>query len=211
MEGFELQRILLIFPAEIFQLNEQPATSATAQEATATTATPVAQEEIPAGVETVPEPAPGEWGAQAVAETPDPATDSSAPSTQSSSEPAGDPIVLLISEQQETTKPFVDILTSAGYECKVMNFQDEVREQFKQHQILGIFLIMAQVGEKGFASAIKLQSAGQSLPPIIFGGPDWTRSAVLRAVKYGAKDILVMPASNDEIQDKVSRHFKKAS
>ena len=70
---------------------------------------------------------------------------------------------------------------------------------------------MAQVGEKGFASAIKLQSAGRPLPPIIFAGPEWTRSAVLRAVKYGAKDILVTPASGDEIQDKVSRHFQKAS
>ena len=70
---------------------------------------------------------------------------------------------------------------------------------------------MAQVGEKGFAAAIKLQSAGRLLPPLIFAGPEWTRSAVLRAVKYGAKDILVTPASGDEIQQKASLHLKKAS
>ena len=213
MEGFELQRILLVFPAEVFQLNEQPAaaTATPAASNAAAKSTAAAEEEPPAGVETVAEPAPGEWGAQA-AETPEATADTPKGSASTAApEPTGPPIVLLISEQQESTSPFVDILTSAGYECKILSFQDEVREQFKQHKILGIFLIMTQVGEKGFASAIKLQSAGQSLPPIIFGGQDWTRSAVLRAIKYGAKDILVMPASNDEIQDKVSRHFKKAS
>ena len=86
-----------------------------------------------------------------------------------------------------------------------------VKGLFQRHQILGIFLIMAQVGEKGFAAAIKLQAAGRPLPPIIFAGSKWTRSAVLRAVKYGAKDILILPASGDDIQDKVTRHIKKAS
>ena len=118
---------------------------------------------------------------------------------------------MIVSDQQNASAPFVDILSSAGYECRVLSFQDEVKELFQQHNILGIFLVMAQVGEKGFAAAIKLQSAGRSLPPIIFAGPEWTRSAVLRAVKYGAKDILMTPASHDEIREKVNRHLKKAS
>ncbi|MCK4502110.1 MAG: hypothetical protein KAU22_03685 [Desulfuromonadales bacterium] len=193
MDGFELQRILLIFPAEVFQLDDLPATATTPAAATA------------------PEPAPGEWGAPPATPTTAGEAVGATTAKQPLAEPTGAPVVLLISDQETATAPFVEILSSAGLECQVLTFQDEVREQFQHHKILGIILIMTQVGEKGFASAIKLQSAGQPLPPIIFAGPEWTRSAVLRAVKYGAKDILIMPASNDEIQNKVTTHFKKAS
>lgn len=214
MEGYELHRLLLIFPAEIFDLENEQAAAPTQDQAapsvTAATAT--------AG------PAPGEWGGPPLPDATKPATgvtkdvrsnQEASPATTTKSqpvrEPTGTPIVLLISDNKTDADPFVKILSSAEYECQVLSFQEEVKELFQQHKILGIFLIMAQVGEKGFASAIKLQSAGKPLPPLIFAGPEWTRSAVLRAVKYGAKDILVMPASSDDIQDKVTRHIKKAS
>ena len=234
LEGHELHRILLIFPAEVFDLDDapteatQPSTNSSAAATTADAATGDTSE-----------PAPGEWGGppSAANETPaatgattttagtatekteissDPITaDAAATAADAAtpvvSEPTGAPVVLVISDQPTDAEPFVEILSSANYESQVLTFQDEIKGLFQQHKILGILLVMAQVGEKGFASAIKLQSAGRPLPPIIFAGPEWTRSAVLRAVKYGAKDILVTPASNDEIQDKVSRHFQKAS
>jgi len=162
MEGFELQRILLVFPAEVFQLNEQPAAATVPPEAS-NAAAKSAEEEPPAGVKTVAEPAPGEWGAQAAAVTPAATADTPEGSASSSAaaaatlEPTGPPIVLLISEQQESTSPFVDILTSAGYECKVLSFQDEVREQFKQHKILGIFLIMTQQSSLGDQTGLARQ------------------------------------------------------
>jgi len=212
MEGHELNRILLIFPAEVFGLEKQ-------------TASETSQESIPATAQTTSgstavkdpnEPAPGEWGGPPIAKEPtaemSAATEGKAVTTsQPAAEPAGSPIVLLIGDQKTDADPFVEILSSAHYECQVLTFQEEVKELLQQHKILGIVLIMKQIGEKGFAAAIKLQSAGQPLPPIIFAGSEWTRSAVLRAVKYGAKDILVIPASDDEIQDKVTKHFKKAS
>ncbi|MEA3546007.1 MAG: hypothetical protein U9R69_12425 [Thermodesulfobacteriota bacterium] len=235
MEGQELHRMLLLFPGEIFDIEDVQATadSTQTQAATTTTAATAATAEgtaepaagewggPPATAEGTVEPAAGEWGGPPATEqtTPAAGAENNQGQTASPSEtaqqpaapPSGSPIVLLISDQKSDADPFVKILSSAEFECKVSTFQDEIKELFQQHKILGIFLIMAQVGEKGFASAIKLQSAGRPLPPIIFAGPEWTRTAVLRAVKYGAKDILIMPASGDEIQDKAIRHFKKAS
>ncbi|MEA3363397.1 MAG: hypothetical protein U9Q61_09065 [Thermodesulfobacteriota bacterium] len=224
MEGQELHRVLLIFPAEIFDLDNEPAAESTQAQQSASATEKTNAQSSPAAEATT-EPAPGEWGGPpatgeetgasgsslsaesgASKETP-PAEATSQPVA----EPTGSPIVLLIGAQKTDADPFVNILSSAEYECQVLTFQEEVKEPFQQHKILGIVLIMEQVGEKGFASAIKLQSAGRPLPPIIFAGAEWTRSAVLRAIKYGAKDILVMPASSDEIQDKVTQHFKKAS
>jgi len=224
MEGQELHRILLIFPAEIFDLDNEPAAESTQAQQSASAPEKTNAQSSPAAEATT-EPAPGEWGGppatgeETGSTTPSPAAESGtseatppvAATSQPMPEPTGSPIVLLIGDQKTAADPFVDILSSAEYECQVLTFQEEVKELFQQHKILGIVLIMEQVGEKGFASAIKLQSAGRPLPPIIFAGADWTRSAVLRAIKYGAKDILVMPASSDEIQDKVTQHFKKAS
>ncbi|MEZ4485905.1 MAG: hypothetical protein R2864_15530 [Syntrophotaleaceae bacterium] len=39
-------------------------------------------------------------------------------------------------------------------------------------------------------------------------GSQWTRSKVLQAVKYGVCDILVTPATADEVLEKVEAHFK---
>ena len=207
MQEYELHRLLLIFPAEIFDLDAPVETAATGQP-------PAAQSDSTAASQ-----AEDSWGQPAPAKETDPvpvagvSTSSQSESTAATADtaPAGSPIVIILSDQQSAGEPFVEILSSASYDCRVLSFQDDIKQLLQQHQVLGIFLVMAQVGEKGFAAAIKLQSAGRTLPPLIFAGEQWTRSAVLRAVKYGARDILVTPASTDEIQNKVTQHFKKAS
>lgn len=202
MEGYELNRILLLFPAHIFDLDtvqQKPAATTQATQPVAGTA---------AGEETAAAAASGQSATTPATAAQSTATTKPAATAQTS---AGSPLVLIISEETGAAEPFTEILSSAEYECKVLNFQEDIKNLFQEHQVLGAFLIMSQVNEKGFATAIKLQSAGLPLPPMIFAGPEWTRTTVLRAVKYGAHDILIMPASGDEIQEKISRHFRKAS
>lgn len=208
MEGYELHRFLLIFPAELFDLDASPTETGQDSVAMASTATPAVATGDERGSTAR---GASEWGSGPEAATTPTEQQQQGGAPAPASAPAGTPIVLVLSDQQSAAVPFVEILSSAAYDCRVLSFQDEIRELFQQHQILGIFLVMAQVGEKGFAAAIKLQAAGRPLPPLIFAGEQWTRSAVLRAVKYGARDILVTPASGGEIQDKVLQHFKKAS
>jgi len=187
MEQHEPHHLQLLFPAQIFDLD--PNQTVASPGAVAPQADAASETEQP-DLKTL---APPDTVAEPVAA----ATDQ--------------PVVLIISEQPQTAEPFVQILASTEHSCKVLSYQDDIRQIFQQYQVLGVFLVMSQVGEKGFAAAIKLQSTGRPLPPMIFAGPEWTRSAVLRAVKYGARDIIIMPASNDEIQEKVVQHIRKAS
>ncbi len=219
MDEFELNRMFLIFPADVFNLEDTlpgPSKAASPAEIPA----PGEWGGPPAETAVANGPAPGEWGGpplpvdQTGTTGQQPAPHAAAPAGQPqnlSKGINGGSAVLIISDQQDNAATFVDILSAAGYQCQVLSFQDDIRDKFQQFQVQGIFLVMNQVGEKGFAAAIKLQSAGRPLPPIIFAGPDWTRSAVLRAVKYGAKDILLTPASGEEIKEKISQHLKKAS
>jgi len=214
MDGYELHRLFLLFPAEVFDLDAPAEVTTGNAEQTGVTASSTAATTDAWGQPETEKSAvkSSEREASVSASVKSAASAAPAPAAATpDTAPAGPPIVLILSDQQSAAEPFVEILSSASYDCRVLSFQDDIKELLQQHQVLGIFLIMAQVGEKGFAAAIKLQSAGRALPPLIFAGDQWTRSAVLRAVKYGAKDILVIPASTDEIQDKVTQHFQKAS
>jgi len=67
----------------------------------------------------------------------------------------------------------------------------------------GVVLVMREVGERGLASLIKIRSAIEPQTPLVVAGPQWTRRTVLQAVKYGAQDILVLPAEAEEVFAKV--------
>ena len=213
MEGFELHRMQLLFPAEIFDLDAAaaPQEAAAAPEPAATTAAPAAAAATaPAAATTAPPPSGHQQSvaSQAAAEF---AAATSQPAATAAPPPSGPPLVLVISDENDAAQPFAAALTSAQYDCKVLTFQEDIKAPFQTNQILGAILVMSQVSEKGFATAIKLQSSGQALPPLIFAGPEWTRTTVLRAVKYGAQDILIVPASENEIEEKINQHFRKAS
>jgi hypothetical protein len=42
---------------------------------------------------------------------------------------------------------------------------------------------------------------------LIAAGPEWTRSRVIKAVRYGVGDILVTPASREEIADNLRNNL----
>ncbi|MEE4254705.1 MAG: hypothetical protein V2I50_11755, partial [Desulfuromusa sp.] len=152
MEGHELNRILLLFPAEIFDLEQQSEAEKAQESAPAAGLT--ASQPDSAAVRNPDEPAPGDWGGPPVSEgavasskeSPATSIDAGAKTTtsQPAAEPTGPPIVLLIGDQKTDADPFVEILSSAQYECRVLTFQEEVKGLFQQHKILGIFLIMEQ-------------------------------------------------------------------
>lgn len=177
LQGNPLERLHLLFPAEILGLDSS------SPEQTA----------VPAEAEAAAPPLPSRQ-AEPPAAAPQPP-------------PATTPIILVIADSQSDAEAVSKNLSDDNYEVRVIGFKDDLRQIFATHRVLGIFLLMSEVGEKGFSVAIKLQSAGQPLPPVIAGGPEWTRSSVLKAVKYGARDILVTPATDEEIREKVQQHI----
>lgn len=179
-----LERLFLLFPAAVLGLDgyqQEAAVAAEPQASGATAATPA------------PTAAAASGGAGRPAPPPPPAD--------------ATPVVLVIADSVDDADAIKRNLTSEQYDIEVIGYKDDVRGVFSAHPVLGVFLLMSEVGEKGFSVAIKLQSSGYPLPPMIAGGPEWTRSAVLKAVKYGARDILVTPASDDEIREKASQHI----
>ncbi len=124
------------------------------------------------------------------------------------SRPGQQTLILVVSEDRETAQAFAEPLCGQGSEeVLCLNYQDSLREATAERNIRGVFLVMKEVGERGFASVIKIQSALNPTPPLVVAGPQWTRSAVLKAVKYGACDVLITPIEANELLHKLHDHM----
>lgn len=124
------------------------------------------------------------------------------------STPAEQELVLVISENPEDGRPFQQGLEEAGFATRLVGPEDNLKETCAKGQINGAFLVMTEVGDQGFATAIQLKSSGGEKVPLIAAAPEWTKRTVLQAVKYGICDILVTPAAKNEIAEKIKLHLK---
>lgn len=118
-------------------------------------------------------------------------------------------VIAIMTEDINQAEIFSEILAGQGYECRCLTFQDNFKETLQGQNIRGVFLVMNEVGEQGFAATIKARSALKPDQPLVVAGPQWTRTTVLKAVKYGACDILVTPAEPEEILQKVKINMAK--
>ncbi len=112
--------------------------------------------------------------------------------------------VLVISDAEPEAKRIFEVLGSQGISTVQLSFRDNLSDYLP-----GIFkvvlLVMSDVNEQSLGKAIKI-STRCSLP-LIAVGSSWTRSKVLKAVKYGVHDILPSPATDEEISRKVSAYL----
>jgi len=108
--------------------------------------------------------------------------------------------ILVVSDDPRETVKIVDFLEQRHLHVKVLSHKENVID-YLPGEVKAIFLVMSDVNEKAFAVAIKISSACSL--PLIAAGPGWTRTKVITAVKYGVNDILLTPATSDDIAEKI--------
>lgn len=108
--------------------------------------------------------------------------------------------VLVVSDDTVEAEKISTILAQRHLHVKVLSFKENVMD-YLPGEVKAVFLVMNDVNEKAFAVAIKISTA--CALPLIAAGPGWTRTKVITAVKYGVSDILLTPASSDDISEKV--------
>jgi chemotaxis protein CheY-P-specific phosphatase CheC len=188
MDGRRLGPMQMLLPAELFGLEGEEDTSSppvTEQPQTVATAASEATEPAAAKEKKVEESAAG--GPQ---------------------EQVNDSLlVVVIAEDSGGREVFADTLQSCGYKAECLGFSEDVKEVIAGCGVRGVFLVFDEVNEQGVASIIKAKTVCGNSAPLIAAGPQWTRNTVLQAVKYGACDIIVTPASEEEIKEKVLVHL----
>lgn len=221
LDGQELDELLMIFPAALLGIEVPEA--------------PEPEEETPAAPEPASETAPGRLvdPEEAAALLGDLSPDSSssagiAVETGPETKPvqAGQPIQMDEELTPEGAEPVIlvvavdgsygpeinSMINGHGYNSTLVDRKDNFNDLSKSlsGRVKGLVLAMDEIGDQSFSVAIKVRTAFGESVPLMATGSQWTRSKVLKAVKYGVCDILVTPASEEEVLEKVEAHFKAA-
>ncbi|BCO08560.1 hypothetical protein GF1_09360 [Desulfolithobacter dissulfuricans] len=115
------------------------------------------------------------------------------------------PDILICTDHEEEGERIAGVLRNMGHQPRILHFKDPVAN-YLPGAIGCVFLVMRSVSEQGFGVAIKIHTTAPSIP-LIAAGPAWTRTTVLKAVKYGAVDILITPASEEDIREKIEANL----
>lgn len=128
-------------------------------------------------------------------------TEATAPTTPESA--ALPPIILVVADEPAEREQIATLLSGKGIEYVQAGAQEDLRSVLGGRDATVALLVMREVGEQGFAAAIKIRAVIKPETPLIAAGPAWTKKAVLQAVKYGACDIMITPVSAEELLEKL--------
>jgi len=115
--------------------------------------------------------------------------------------------ILIFTDDDVEAESIAGMLAQQGHTARILHYRDPVGN-YLSPSISLVFLVMKDVNEQGFGMAIKLSSAGIQVP-LVAAGPAWTKTTVLKAVKYGATDILITPATTADIREKLDLNLVK--
>lgn len=109
------------------------------------------------------------------------------------------PEFILVSNDGGACSDITAVLNDRGVAYRVLDYKESISDCLPG-DVKAIFLVMSTVDEQGLGVAIKINAACSL--PLIAVGPEWTRTKVIKAVKYGVDDILISPASEGDITEK---------
>jgi CheY-specific phosphatase CheX len=112
--------------------------------------------------------------------------------------------ILIIGDDEATAETMVSTFLDLGYRVKKLSFKDNIHD-YVPGELKAVYLVMHEVNEQVFGSVIKISAACNL--PLVAAGPGWTRSKVIKAVKYGVRDILLTPASTDQIRESINSNL----
>lgn len=112
--------------------------------------------------------------------------------------------VLIIGDDDIEIAKILKFVNGAGHTGSAITVKDNAANYLTSN-IKIIFLVVREVDEQSFGLVIKVSA--MSSVPLVAAGPGWTRTKVINAVKYGVDDILLTPATDEDIQEKVEANL----
>ncbi|ABB33331.1 response regulator receiver protein [Geobacter metallireducens RCH3] len=119
---------------------------------------------------------------------------------------------VLILEDDETDRQMVrELLETRGFELVEARLDADIREIFSQGGVRLVVLGIHNNDDRDMSLCIKIKAIAQGETlPIIMCAREWTRTAVLKAVRYGARDIILKPYQEDDVLAKVEKFLNAA-
>ncbi len=117
-------------------------------------------------------------------------------------------IISIIGQDKSQLEILQKHLALENVEVMLLSPESDLKQYLTHENLCCVFLFIKKVNDFGFSQTIKARTAMNKECPLIVAGPEWTRSKVLKALKYGANDILITPAGSESILKKFQKHLQ---
>ena len=117
--------------------------------------------------------------------------------------------IVVLEDDEEQRQQLVKLVSFTGYKVAEGTLNADIKELFAGRNVKLVIIGSQDADDRELAVCIKVNAIRQDFPPpIIMSAECWTRTAVLKALKYGARDIIIKPFNDDDVTSKVSRYCK---
>jgi hypothetical protein len=116
-------------------------------------------------------------------------------------------IIMIISQDKSQLEILQESFIQENVEVMGLSLENDLKQHLTHQNLCCVFLFIKKVNDLGFAQTIQVRTALKKGCPLIVAGPEWTRTKVLKALKYGATDILNTPAARESILSKFQKHL----
>jgi CheY-like chemotaxis protein len=111
-------------------------------------------------------------------------------------------------DQREVVKGFLD---ANGFTTLASNLGVDMKDVFDKEEIQAVVLGMKKADEWELSLCSKIKEmSGNSQLPIIVCASQWTRTGIFKALKNGAKDIILKPYEQNELLGKLGKFLAAA-
>jgi ActR/RegA family two-component response regulator len=133
------------------------------------------------------------------------------PATADGSDETPATMVLILDDDQFERQKVTEALSAAGVNVVAASLDDNIKELFAAGGVKVALISLTNADDRELAVSIKLRAlAHDSQLVIIMCAKQWTRTGVLKALKFGARDIVLKPCSAGELLAKVEKFLKAA-
>ncbi|HIJ82498.1 MAG TPA: response regulator [Desulfuromonadales bacterium] len=121
----------------------------------------------------------------------------------------GEETIIVLDDNEVARQQMTEMLSFTGILVAEGTLGSDMKELFTGRNVKMVMIGSQDADDHDLAVCIKVHAMRhKSPPPIIMSAESWTRTAVLKALKYGASDIIVKPCSGDDLAAKVRRYCK---
>lgn len=117
--------------------------------------------------------------------------------------------IVVLEDNEVDRQLLADLVGFTEFEVVEGSLDADIKELFSGRNVKLVLIGSHDADDRELAVCIKVNAIRQDFPPpIIMSAERWTRTAVLKALKYGARDIIIKPFSRDDVVSKVRRFCK---
>jgi CheY-like chemotaxis protein len=119
--------------------------------------------------------------------------------------------VVVLEDDEEQRQQLINLVGFTGFQIAEGTLNADIKELFAGRNVKLVIIGSQDADDRELAVCIKVNAFRQDFPPpIIMSAECWTRTAVLKALKYGARDIIIKPLNEEDVTTKIRRYCKIA-